>query len=282
MRELELFELIFRVIAPVLVGRLVVQAKVLAATDAKALSSAYLYVFLPALLIKHLSTQSLAALFDLRFILATATLLLGIYVTVLIIHIHALHRPVDYSALAAFAASKFNAVIIGLPLLLIAIGRQAIVPVIVNLVLGYFTILPLTLVLLELAKARRAAHAANLRVALARALRHTAFDPLIIASLLGLLVAALGTELPEWLNQTVSMLGSAAVPVPLVAVGMAICRSGFSENTGEIFWMSAARVLAAPILAIEVARLFLLSPRLRDCSCDLLQLANCEDGVRPG
>ena len=47
----------------------------------------------------------------------------------------------------AFACAKFNAVVIGLPLLLVAIGRQAIVPVIINLVVGYFTILPLTLFL---------------------------------------------------------------------------------------------------------------------------------------
>ncbi len=58
----------------------------------------------------------------------------------------------------------------------------------------------------------------------------------------------------------VGWLGSAAIPVPLVAVGMAICGVSFKEDIGEVLWVSIVRVVASPILAIFIARTFGLSP----------------------
>src|SRR5277367_5692859 len=77
MSESQIFEMVLPVLAPVLVGWLAVRLKLLAVGDAKPLTSAYLYIFLPALIIGHLAKQNLAALFDVRFILATLALCWG-------------------------------------------------------------------------------------------------------------------------------------------------------------------------------------------------------------
>jgi malonate transporter len=215
MSELRLFGLIVPVLAPVLVGWLAVRFKLLAAGDAKALTSAYLYIFLPALIVGHLAKQNLAALFDVRFILATLALMLGIYGFILLLDRLVFRRPLADSALAAFACAKFNAVVVGLPLLLIAIGKQAIVAVIINLVIGYFTILPLTLFLLEVAKGDESESTVGLTTILGRAMRHTILDPLILATLAGLAIAAFKVALPGWLDETLFTLGAAAIPVPL-------------------------------------------------------------------
>ncbi len=260
MSEFELFASVLPVIAPILVGWLAVRTKLLDGRDAKALTSAYLYIFLPALIVGHLVTQNLAALFNVPFILATVSLMVGIYGLIFLIERFFLRRPLGASALAAFAGSKFNAVVVGLPLLLIAIGRHAIAAVIINLVLGYFTILPLTLFLLEVARAEQAGHAVRFTTVAGRALRHVAVDPLILATLSGLLLAAIRVRLPGWLAETLSTLGSAAIPVPLVAVGMTICGFALNEDADEVLWISIARVVVSPILAIAIARLFALSP----------------------
>jgi len=258
MGELAIVEMVLPVLVPVLVGWLVVRLKLLSVEDAKVLTSAYLYIFLPALLVGHLATQNLAALFDGRFILATVFLMLGIYAFILVFHRFVLRRPLADSVLAAFASAKFNAVVVGLPLLLIAIGKQAIVAVIINLVLGYFTILPLTLFFLEVAK--DSVNSVNLVAVFGRAMRHTVLDPLILATVVGLALAALNVALPEWIGQSLTTLGSAAVPVPLVAVGMAICGTSLREDLGEVVWISIVRVVASPLLAILIANLFGLSP----------------------
>src|SRR5277367_302959 len=243
MSESQIFEMVLPVLAPVLVGWLAVRLKLLAVGDAKALTSAYLYIFLPSLIVGHLAKQNLAALFDVRFIVATLALMLGIYGFILLLHRFVLRRPLGDSVMAAFACAKFNAVVVGLPLLLIAIGKQAIVAVILNMLIGYFTILPLTLFLLEFAKAEESGDAVKFKAVAGTAMRHTILDPLILSTLAGLAMAAVHVGLPGWLDQTLFTLGSAAIPVPLVAVGMAISGVSFKENIGEVLWVSIVRVV---------------------------------------
>lgn len=260
MSELQIVEMVLPVLAPVLVGWLAVRLKLLAVGDAKALTSAYLYIFLPALIVGHLAKQNLTALFDVPFILATVALMLAIYGFILLLHRFVLRRPLGDSVMAAFACAKFNAVVVGLPLLLIAIGKQAIVAVLINLVIGYFTILPLTLFLLEVAKAGESEEGIQVAAVVGRAMRHTIFDPLILATLLGIAIAALHLTLPGWLDETLIALSGAAIPVPLVAVGMTISGAAFTAGIGEVLWVSAVRVIASPLLAIGAARAFGLSP----------------------
>jgi len=259
-RELETFTLVLPVLVPVLTGWLAVRLRLLASHDAKVLTTAFLHIFLPALIVGNLATQRLAALFDVRFILATASLMAGIYVAIFLAHIFLLRRSLASAALAAFASAKVNTVVVGLPLLLVALGHQAIIAVIINLLIGYFTILPLTLFLLEIARAKKAGHVVRYSAVVGSALRHVALDPLILASVAGLLIAALEVTLPAWLNGTLSVLGSAASGVALVAVGMMLGGASFSKSAGEVLWVSAVRVVVSPILAIEATRVFGLSP----------------------
>jgi hypothetical protein len=95
---------------------------------------------------------------------------------------------------------------------------------------------------------------------IASALRHVVLDPLVLATVVGLLIAALHIALPQWLTGSLSIIGSAAIPVPLVAVGMTISGTAIHESFREALWVTLIRVIASPILAIEVARLFGLSP----------------------
>jgi hypothetical protein len=260
MSELDIFTMVLPVLVPVLVGWLVVRVRLLGMQDAKALTSAFLYIFLPALIVGHLATQHLAELFDVRFILATAGLMCLIYAVILLVNRVFLRRPLATSALAAFACSKFNAMVVGLPLLLVAIGHPAIIAVVINMLIGYFTILPVTLFLLEVAKAEQGGHGTRYGAVIVSALRHVALDPLVLATVVGLLIAALQIALPRWLTDSLSIMGSAAIPVPLVAVGMTISGAAIRESFREALWVTLIRVVASPILAIEVARLFGLSP----------------------
>jgi predicted permease len=76
--------------------------------DSKALTSAFLYIFLPALIVGHLATQNLAELFDLSFICATAAMLLLVYTVTFFVNRFVLRRSAATSALAAFACSKIR------------------------------------------------------------------------------------------------------------------------------------------------------------------------------
>lgn len=252
--------MVLPVLIPVLVGWLCARVRLMGAQDAKALTASFLYIFLPALIVDHLSTQNLQTLFDVRFILATVALMCGIYGAAFVVNRFVMRRPLGTAALSAFACSKFNAMVVGLPLLLVAIGHRAIIAVVINLIVGYFTILPVTLFLLELATQRPTGQGAGYRAVVLSALRHVALEPLVIATVVGLLLAAMHLALPGWLRATLSVLGDAAIPVPLVAVGMTIGASALNDSVREATWITLIRVVASPLLAILFARIFGLSP----------------------
>jgi malonate transporter and related proteins len=260
MTEFGLFTMVLPVLVPVFVGWLAVRVHFLGSQDAKALTSAFLYIFLPALIVGHLSGQNLVVLFGPRFILATAALMLVIYAAGFLVNRFVLGRSLGTSALSAFACSKFNAMVVGLPLLLVAIGHHAIVAVVISLIIGYFTILPITLFLLEVDRANQVGHETGYGAVFLASLRHVILDPLVIATIAGILIAALSIPLPGWIKESLSVLGAAAIPVPLVAVGMTIGASAMNTSIREAIWVTLVRVVASPLLAIAFARLFGLSP----------------------
>lgn len=254
MSELDIILLVLPILIPVGVGWLIVRTKMLGSKDADVLSAVFLRVAAPALIIMHLAKRDIEELIEPQLILATLFLMLGLYLAVYLVH-RALGRDMAASAFAAFVGSKFNAVVVGLPVLMAMVDHHAIVTMTINVVAGYFTILPLTLILSDIGKSGAASGAAVFKVlrhALFRALTH----PLVAATILGLLLAGFRVDLPGWVDKTLLTLGSAAIPLALLAVGMSLSAHDMRENAGEIAWMSVVRVIISPALAIGVALLF--------------------------
>jgi malonate transporter len=259
MSELQIFGLVMSIIAPVTVGWVIARMRWLESSADQVLSWLFLHVCTPPLIVVLLAKQDLATLLDARFILATLVLLLLIYLGLLQVHTRLLGRRLREAAMAAFAGTKFNTVIIGLPVLLATIGHHAIVPTIINLVAEYFTILPVTLLCTSPALAggifgRRVA------AVFAQALKKTITHPLVVSTLVGLSWAGLELPLSPWLEKILLSVGNAAIPLALIAVGMSLNAAGVRAYVFEISWMSAVRVILSPTLAIVIAMVLGLQP----------------------
>ncbi|MDD2902609.1 MAG: AEC family transporter [Syntrophales bacterium] len=259
MSELDIIALEVPILLTVAVGWLIVRIRLLRASSADVLNTLFLHVFAPALIVSLLAKQQLASLLDIPFILATLLLMLGLYGGLFLAHAVLLKRTLAVSAFAAFAGTKFNTVVVGLPVLVANLGHHAIVPTIINLVAAYFTILPLTLILSGIPPSGSARGTAVWGVVLA-AVKKAITHPFVVATVLGLFLAGTGAALPVWLDKTLLTVGSAAIPSALLAVGMALSAPSIRENLAEIAGVSAVRVILSPALAILVAKLFRLSP----------------------
>lgn len=259
MSELQILTLVVPILLPVAAGLLIVRLKFLRASDAEILSALFLYVFAPALIIDRLAKEDLASLIEPSFILASLLLMLGLYAGLFVVHLALLRRRLRASAFAAFAGTKFNAIIVGLPILFATVGHHAIVTMTINVMIGYFTILPLTLILANIAAPgdfSRAAAGAILLKAAGKALLH----PLVLATIAGLFLAGAHVRVPGWLHAALSTLGNAAIPTALLSVGMSLSSVHVRSNACEIAGMSAVRMILSPLLAIIVAKLFALQP----------------------
>lgn len=254
---LDVILVILPILLPILAGWTIVQVRILSRTDSHILSLFFLYLAVPSLLIHQLAKQDLAGLYDVRYIVAFLLLTIVLYGGVFLVEKLLLKRDVKVSALAAFAGSKFNAVVLALPLLMGTLGEAASGPFIINIVLGYFTTLPLTVALAGVSGKN------NGRSAFGHILdvfRNIFTDPLVLSALLGVILATLGVRLPDWLDGTLQSLGAAAVPTALVATGMSISLGEIKRDFGEVLWISIVRVVISPALAIVAAMVLRLSP----------------------
>lgn len=79
-------------------------------------------------------------------------------------------------------------------------------------------------------------------------------NPLIIATVSGVLFSLAGFSLPEPAQMLISRMGAASLPCALLAVGAALQVQGARENAALVGYLTAVKLLALPLVAIFVAR----------------------------
>ncbi|AEB11544.1 AEC family transporter [Marinithermus hydrothermalis] len=94
---------------------------------------------------------------------------------------------------------------------------------------------------------------------LGEGLRFTLRLPLIWAVFAGLAFRLLGLPLPYNLGNAIHMMGQAVIPLALLILGMQIAQSRFKVGVFEGV-AGSLRLLAAPVVALGIARLLHLAP----------------------
>jgi malonate transporter and related proteins len=177
--------------------------------DAEAVLGRLVYaVMTPFLLFTGVAAADLGVLLSEPLVVSTAAALGCFGLHVLIVR----RRDRGTRIVGALAAGYTNANYIGIPVATYVLGDPALVVPIVMLQLLIVT--PVALSLLEFATTGHA----SLRSTLTAPLR----NPLIVAVLLGLASSVSGLRLPAVLANPIATIGSAAVPVVLIAFGMSL------------------------------------------------------------
>ncbi|MFD2189858.1 AEC family transporter [Pistricoccus aurantiacus] len=89
-------------------------------------------------------------------------------------------------------------------------------------------------------------------------------NPLILACLLGIALNLSGLGLPGWSEETVSLLGRAALPLGLVAVGVALRPATLLRLDRSVWAANLTKLLLMPALVLGLATLLELDPVSRD------------------
>jgi hypothetical protein len=145
----------------------------------------------------------------------------------------------------AFGSAFSNGVMLALPLLLWVYGDAGGVPALLIITLDVIVFSAVT-VLLELG--RRGGGRAGPRV-VAQAARSVLVNPIIMATVLGILYSLSGLALPAVVEQTLSFIGGAAAPSALFALGASLSLRRIGGSLGLAATMVAAKLFLHPILA---------------------------------
>lgn len=203
-------------------------------------SALVLKIFLPALLFRAMATVEFQALspmpilsyllatgclFGLVFFLATRTRLARIYRT----HVHetattpseGLTTGVGVSL--ALSSTFSNNVMVGIPIVKLFFGPDGLVVLLTVLTMHSLVLLGLGVVGYEMSSKGRSRRS---RLMTAKQLVQMALlHPVVIPILLGLLVSAVGFELPVLLDSTLLSMGQVAIPCCLMLLGASIFHS---------------------------------------------------------
>jgi malonate transporter len=156
-----------------------------------------------------------------------------------------LRRDVARTTIGALASGYVNSNNIGIPIALYLLGDAAYSAPVVLLQLLVFA--PIALAVLDAS--------AEGRTSVRGILRSTATNPIIVGSLLGVLVAVSGIELPAIVLDPVQLIGQAAVPLMLIAYGLSLHgQRMFEPGTGlrDVLLASTLKLAAMPAVAWAV------------------------------
>jgi malonate transporter len=79
-------------------------------------------------------------------------------------------------------------------------------------------------------------------------------NPLLVATVGGVLFNLAGLHLPEVINATLSRMGNASIALGLIAVGAGLRWSGLHESKGIAVYFIAVKLLALPAIAYVLGR----------------------------
>lgn len=223
------------------------------------LSTLAFYVASPALLLTVLEDSDLGEVFSANLVASAAAVLVTVAVTVaglLAVRARTGDRTgsLGDGVVATLCTSYVNAGNLGLPIAAYVLDDATLVAPI--LLVQLLLLQPLALTLLDVSVAERRLR--PLEVA-SRPVR----NPLTIASLLGVLLSATGTQLPTLVQDPLDLVGGMAVPAMLIAYGVAL-RLGPLPGRGVpprlLLGVVAVKQVLQPLAAYVVGRLAGLPP----------------------
>jgi predicted permease len=178
--------------------------------------NAFVYAFaLPVMLFDKLSATPVSRLLDGPFIAGYLLADCAVYAAAYALARRGLKTPPALAAQQAMGATYGNTGYMGLPIVQAAAGRAATIPMAVCMTLDLFLLMPLTMVLVSTAEGGRT----DWRRALLSAVGGLFSNPMVVGIVLGVAVSAVGLPLPATVRTFTALLGGAAGPCALFAIG---------------------------------------------------------------
>lgn len=207
------------------------------------------YFALSAMIFRFAANLPITEVFDGRFVAAYlwgTAFVYGIATIVALLR----KRGLEEAAVEAQCAVIGNVGFLGLPMLILLLGERAIGPVM--LVLSVDLIVFGSLIVILITGARDGRMSLGIFRTVGRGL---VSNPMIVSIVLGLLWSALSLPIPAPMNDFLDLLGGAATPCALFAIGASLA-SKSAERMAVAGWLSFAKLVLHPLF-VTIGALYL-------------------------
>jgi malonate transporter and related proteins len=161
------------------------------------------------------------------------------------------------SAVLALSGIFSNTAMIGIPLIGLAYGKEALVVLFTLISMHSLVLLTMATVVLELFSARERAQGQGGGRSpvhtIAMAIRNAILHPVPMPIIVGLLFAQTGWVLPEVVDRPLQLLGNAFSPVALVLMGVTLAKTSIGPHLKGALLIASVKNLLHPTLMAVVA-----------------------------
>ena len=204
-----------------------------------------IYVALPALFFDILSRTPLSELLRGSFALATTTSTFLTFVIAVLVGRALTRSPMRIAALQGLIGSYANVGYMGPALTLSALGTAAAAPTALIFCFDVVLIFSLLPTMMAIFGEEQRPIGATLELILRRIITH----PFILGSIAGVLGSASGTELPEAISTTITMLRASAAPAALFSIGVTVALQPVDQPHRELPALVAIKLIVHPLMA---------------------------------
>ena len=243
-----IFDVILPVFGIILTGYFSGRIKLLGPDSSDAINKFCYWFALPPVLFLGPARVPLDQVFNLPFI---ATFMGGVAISWLIalaVGVIAFRDRPAVTALALLSGTFSNAGYMGIPLFLAAFGPEGVLPAVISTVSYTLLLVAATVIIVE---ADLAGQGGAVR-ALGKVLKGLATSPLIVAPLSGLAFNVSGLPMPKPLSNFGELLGAAAGPAALFAIGLFLSTRSLRTLVGgkklaEVGWLVYVKLIVQPL-----------------------------------
>ncbi len=240
----------FNVVAPLLIlmllGGFLLRVHILDTATVKKMNSAIFKVFLPALIFNNIYNSSIDDVKNIKTALYIVVIVVVMYLSSML-YVALTEKDNKKRGAMVQGMCRSNFVIFGLPICMLicgdgVMGKVAVAVAIVVPVLNIFAVLSL-----EIFRGGKP----NLK----KILKGIATNPLIIASVIGIIVLVSGIKLPSIIENAVSDVSKVATPLALVLLGASVNFSTVKGNLRQLITVIMAKLIIMPLVGFTVAAL---------------------------
>jgi len=232
------------VFAIMLAGFLAGRSRILGEASSEALNAFVYWFALPPVLFLSLATVPLADVFNWPFIW---TFMIGMAAVALpSVLVAKFLFPNTFAGLTLHGLTAIfaNTGYMGIPLFIAAFGPEGTLPAVIATAVNSAVIIGLSILFVEIgAGSGRTPHKV-----LADAMLAVVRGPLFLAPLAGILWSWAGLGLPVWLENFAGLMGAAAGPCALFAMGLFMVGKPLSAGAAEVGWMVGAKLIVHPLI----------------------------------
>jgi predicted permease len=201
------------------------------------------YVAMPSLVFLTIADESLHALLDWRFLAAFGGGSMICFAAVMIFMRIARGAGIGTSGMLAASVSMTNTGFVALPILKTLYGKPGVLAAAIATVFIGAVMFPILVLLLEIGR-----YDTSRNIRSAALVRQIATNPVILATIFGLLWSMLGSTLPGPVASSLAMLGEALTPCALFAIGLDLTIAELRERLGLYALLTALKLAVMPFV----------------------------------